>query len=158
MKALPECRFVVPRNMKLHLCCFGCGYDPLCNDSKLVFLRCFSHEDGWNDYVDSCVSLYSFNNDSWRDLQVAELRQRYFCFELFSFNNSYLNGVCYWIARRKMDFKHVVVSYDISNEVFQEMNLPTPDPDFEISMLEVVNDSLCLLFGGNSNLSIWIMR
>ncbi|KAK2634062.1 hypothetical protein Ddye_028854 [Dipteronia dyeriana] len=70
-RALPKCRFGYP-----HI--YGCGYDPLSDGYKLVFLRLFSLEDGSNYSLDSHVSLYSSDNDSWRYLQVSELRQ-YFC-------------------------------------------------------------------------------
>ncbi|KAK0601464.1 hypothetical protein LWI29_024501 [Acer saccharum] len=158
-RALPQCRFVVPNMTLATRFYFGCGYDPLSDDYKLVFLRQFSDENGYDDVLDSHVSLYSFNNDSWRDLQVAELR-RYFWVE-YSSQNSYLNGVCHWLALREMGSKYVILSFDISSEIFQEIDLPTHPLNGGCSMLEVVNDSLYLLTGSYNpefEFSIWMMR
>ncbi|TXG69262.1 hypothetical protein EZV62_004197 [Acer yangbiense] len=122
MRVLPKCRFVVPHDMGLYFSVFGCGYDPLSDDYKLVFLRLFHDECGDDDFLDPHVSLYSFNNDSWRDLQVPELRH-YFWANYFR-KNSCLNGVCYWLAMRNRYYENVILSFDISSEIFEETNLP----------------------------------
>ncbi|KAK0592744.1 hypothetical protein LWI29_024568 [Acer saccharum] len=150
-RALPKCRFGYPQ-------IYGCGYDPLSDGYKLVFLRNFSHVYGSDRSLDSHVSLYSFNNDSWRYLQVPELR--HYLWVYYSSKNSCLNGVCYWLAMRD---ETVILSFDISSEIFQEINLREyginlPVNRLDSISLELVNDSLYLLTLSRNEFSIWMMR
>ncbi|KAG2714283.1 hypothetical protein I3843_03G022300 [Carya illinoinensis] len=119
---------------------FGFGLDPKTGDLKVIrilnlnFRRCQ-------------VEVYNLSTDSWRVINTSVN-------PIYRINSprfpSYLNGVHYWLACERGGPDHwLMLSFDMSNEVFQEIALPslTERPSFEA--VAVINDSVALILAYN---------
>ncbi|XP_050275474.1 F-box/kelch-repeat protein At3g23880-like [Quercus robur] len=110
---------------------FGFGIDPKKNDLKVVRIVDFWQRKPLQ------FEVYNLSTDSWRVID-GSVNQLY-GFEFAKFP-SYLNGFYHWKASRFM------ISFDMSNEVFQETPLPPiiEDP-FSTNAIAIINDSVSLI-------------
>ncbi|KAJ0617133.1 putative F-box associated interaction domain, F-box-like domain superfamily [Helianthus annuus] len=92
--------------------CMGFGYDSNNTDFKLL-VGCF--EGGNQDKP--CLHVFSLKSDSWK---LVSMKYRWFYnkFGLLS------DGVVYWLSRLNVFTEKILISYDISKEIFQEIPLP----------------------------------
>ncbi|CAN0852958.1 F-box/kelch-repeat protein At3g06240 [Linum grandiflorum] len=121
----------------------GFGYDPKTNDYKVVrtveFVEC-SFED---DHVMDCggnplvfTEVYSLRNDSWKTLNVdahsVEGRYVYedMVYQLMHLRqqqwDTYRNEKCYWFRDEQSEGVSAVISFDMSDEVFELVTIPHP--------------------------------
>ncbi|XP_059452577.1 F-box/kelch-repeat protein At3g06240-like [Corylus avellana] len=113
---------------------FGFGFDSKTNDYKVVRIL--------HDNSQSEVAVYSLSADSWRAIDSTPHPS-------YSINSSsfpsYLNGAFYWWAFDMGEISQpFLVSFDMSNEVFQKvLLLPLEASLFE--GIAVVNDSVALI-------------
>lgn len=133
----------------------GLGMDPKINCSKLVCAMAiaeYDHNDVLKSSDSNQVAIYSFDTNSWRDFQSLELSK--YKFEVGDTSKGrYQNGACYWLVKPRFEIKHpdykVILSFELSNEVFQEIQ--PPDCRYESPIhwpykaLGVHNDSLSYL-------------
>ncbi|XP_040996111.1 F-box/kelch-repeat protein At3g06240-like [Juglans microcarpa x Juglans regia] len=121
---------------------FGFGIDLNTNDFKVVKITCFHSPRHYQ------VELYNLTTDSWRVID-ASLNSAYFiCRSIFP---SYLNGFCYWlIIPPRCDREHnLLLSFDMSNEMFRETMLP--DNARSLVDIAIINDSVAVMFPTYSN-------
>ncbi|KAH9783151.1 F-box/kelch-repeat protein [Citrus sinensis] len=105
----------------------GLGMDQKSNCSKLVCAMAiaeYDHNDVLKSSDSNQVAIYSFDTNSWRDFQSLELSK--YKFEVGDTSKGrYQNGACYWPVKPRFEIKHpdykVILSFDLSNEVFQEI-------------------------------------
>jgi F-box interacting protein len=129
----------------------GFGFDPKTNDYKVVRIMNFLFQ--------HCeVQVYHLSTNSWRVLDSSPNPSYFIHPPRFS---SYLNGVYYWWARVHEDGymgRQFLFSFDMSNEVFQEV-LPPPfeghnciDQD-----IAVINETVTLILPCNFDieLNVW---
>jgi F-box interacting protein len=126
----------------------GFGFDPKTNEYKVVSIMNFGF---WH-----CkVQVYHLSTNSWRVLDSSPNPSYILRPPRFS---SYLNGVYYWWAR---DYSYMarrlLLSFDMSNEVFQEV-LPPPfegrnciDQD-----IAVINETVNLIFTCGIESKEWV--
>ncbi|XP_026428684.1 F-box/kelch-repeat protein At3g23880-like [Papaver somniferum] len=129
------------------LCMIGFGYDSKSEDYKVVT--------GNN----SVVEVYSLKLNSWRIIENAS----------YIFPNRvvgiFINGDLHWLAQTQ-DCSPVVVSLDIGDQIFKEIQLPNEhsmnknDDDRHISMtLGMLERCFCILFNvTNAHSEVWVMR
>ncbi|MFS7916325.1 putative F-box associated interaction domain-containing protein [Helianthus anomalus] len=90
--------------------CMGFGYDSNNIDFKLL-VGCF--EEGNQDKP--CLHVFSLQSDSWKLVRM-NYRLCYNTYRLLS------NGVVYWLSRLNIFTEQILISYDISKEIFQEIH------------------------------------
>ncbi|KAJ6770430.1 hypothetical protein OIU79_021137 [Salix purpurea] len=108
-----------------HLYSFvGFGYDSRANDYKLIRMVNFQKSKFLSEIFPQ-MELYSLNEGSWRSIpQTAPLR--YDTDQHFSW--AFLNGAVHWIANRADQHEgihNVVLGFDMSDEIFLEIALPS---------------------------------
>ncbi|XP_041004494.1 F-box/kelch-repeat protein At3g06240-like [Juglans microcarpa x Juglans regia] len=116
--------------------CFGFGLDPNTGDLKVIRILNFN-------FLRCQVEVYNLSTDSWRVINTSVNPNYRINSPRFP---SYLNGVHYWWACERGGSGHrLMLSFDMSNEVFQEIALPplTKRPSFEA--IAVINDSVALI-------------
>ena len=128
----------------------GLGFDPNTNDYKVVRVQNFDSR--------SEVAVYSLSADSWGVIHSSANPSYKFRLSRFP---SYLNGVHHWWAAEKNDISHpFLLSFDMSNEVFQEV-LPPPTEESFFQEIAVTHNCVALLLQcGNvfeKSLDIWTL-
>ncbi|XP_035546488.1 F-box/kelch-repeat protein At3g06240-like [Juglans regia] len=140
---------------------FGFGIDLNTNDFKVVKITCFYSPRHYQ------VELYNLTTDSWRVIDASLNSADFIKTSNFP---SYLNGFCYWLNfPRRCDREHnLLLSFDMSNEMFREIMLPDDDVG-SLADIAIINDSVAVIFPTYSNSSrndvgismeyeIWVMN
>ncbi|CAK9156624.1 unnamed protein product [Ilex paraguariensis] len=129
---------------------FGFGFLPDENDYKVVRIPLRKSNS-------TPVSVYSLGSDSWRAIRVAVPDMT------FRLGAVSVNGFLHWLAYQLKEIE-LIVSFDLRNEVFQQMAMPDSCGfDYEIKReIVVLKGSLSVivysapLTAGNS-FEIWVM-
>ncbi|XP_062162700.1 F-box/kelch-repeat protein At3g06240-like [Alnus glutinosa] len=137
----------------------GFGYCPKTDDYKVVRIV---HAEGTTH---SLVEIYTLRTGAWRSFMA--LGPPYYFREPFgspSLRNIFFNGAVHWPARtpeHQRPFHHLIVSFDIEDEVFREMAMPKSLQDeetFELFMA-VVDGLLALIpYGDDQDVPVWVMK
>ena len=120
---------------------FGFGIDPKTNDLKVVrIVYFFQHKQPQ-------FEVYNLSTDSWRVIDTPVRRLDYIFYPRFP---SYLNGFYHWKARGygitgRRDFHYFMLSFDMSNEVFQETQVPRVIKNSAGGEIAIINDSVSLI-------------
>ena len=140
-RVLPKCTISLPKYTSTFSKCIGFGLDPMNTDYKLVLIFTL-----WNEKLDllyeySHVAVYSLCTNSWRYCDCFKSNHYYMD---GTFDSVYLDGICYWLSEFRDNDHKVIISFDLGNEVFEEIQEPhtlesTP------TVLGIYNHSLCLL-------------
>ncbi|KAJ6293093.1 hypothetical protein OIU78_025132 [Salix suchowensis] len=147
-----------------HLYSFvGFGYDSRANDYKLIRMVNFQKSKFLSENFPK-MELYSLNEGSWRSIpQTAPLR--YDTDQHFS--SAFLNGVVHWIANRADQHEgihNVVLGFDMSDEIFLEIALPSCLDNVRPSCLSLLvykesSISVCQAsFLSSVQFHIWVMK
>jgi F-box interacting protein len=137
----------------------GFGYCPKTDDYKVVRIV---HAEGTTH---SLVEIYTLRTGAWRSFMA--LGPPYYFREPFgspSLRNIFFNGAVHWPARtpeHQRPFRHLIVSFDIEDEVFREMAMPKSlqgAETFELFMA-VVDGLLALIpYGDDQDVPVWVMK
>ncbi|XP_026429210.1 F-box protein CPR1-like [Papaver somniferum] len=148
-KVLPKSNNKHPNeNNKYRVGMAAFGYNYKSNDYKLIA-----------GFYDGLFEVYSLRSNSWKTI-------RYLSFELpYEFNISepsgvLVNGVHHWLARNQESHDIVIVSLDITNKKFYELNLPKEplEKDLEFRNLGVLEGCLCLFVVNIGCVEVWVMQ
>lgn len=129
---------------------FGFGLDPKTNDYKVIRIA-------WMN-TKSRVEIYNLSCNSWRELGAPVPSVAFVHFETLC-----IDEFIYWLAYEvEPSPKRVILSFDMSNEVFHTITLPVFDKTKNRS-LAVLNESLALVvYDGLSkpenSYEIWVMN
>ncbi|KAL9451096.1 hypothetical protein AB3S75_012780 [Citrus x aurantiifolia] len=156
-----------PSNTVIFCCNFAVGLDPMSNDFKLVLIQTLHDERGISSINDCLpnVAVYNFCTNSWRHVEEGLFPMGcYLGGE--AMNNVYHNGFCYWVAPTETPCDYVaILSFSMSEEVFQEMRGPrvppiTEENGFEYWTIGLHDDYLSLLHVEESRRSfgLWMMK
>lgn len=68
------------------------------------------------------AELYSLNAGSWRNIHASSLLP----FRLFGDqrNQVFIDDVLYWVINGEVNSRNLLLSFDLSSELFDEMMLP----------------------------------
>ncbi|KAL9451094.1 hypothetical protein AB3S75_012778 [Citrus x aurantiifolia] len=156
-----------PSNTVIFCCNFAVGLDPMSNDFKLVLIQTLHDERGISSINDCLpnVAVYNFSTNSWRHVEEGLFPMRCYLGDE-AMNNVYHNGFCYWVATTETPCDYVaILSFSMSEEVFQEMRGPRVPPiteeiEFEYWTIGVHDDYLSLLHVEESRRSfgLWMMK
>ncbi|KGN59113.2 hypothetical protein Csa_000940 [Cucumis sativus] len=95
----------------------GFGYDVQCGDFKVV--RVMSH---WREGVcyPSKVKIYDLRKDRWREIKTI-VDVDVFWHPSF---DTYQEGTFYWFGLSGLNEKEVILTFDMSKEVFGKISIP----------------------------------
>ncbi|EXB38420.1 hypothetical protein L484_022320 [Morus notabilis] len=127
----------------------GFGYDHRTNDYKVVtfgFVR-HGHE--------RRAEVYGMATDSWREIEMQIQTNG-----AFSGAEVYCEGVFYW---RMADYNHMILSFDMSDEVFRRIPLPNNLQELAIDLdieLAVWNGSVAFFYfpGETEDPTLFVMN
>lgn len=140
----------------------GFGFDLSHNDYKM--LRIAYSTEGKTSQVKHPpkVELYSLKARSWRSIDEPFTSPFYFISKFHS-QQAFVNGVVHWIAESS-DYErkcsHIVLSFDMGDEVFGELMLPDRVKNHSSTSINVLGESLCLFEPSSCKkvLAIWVME
>ncbi|XP_026424668.1 F-box protein CPR1-like [Papaver somniferum] len=126
---------------------YGFGYDYKTDDYKLVTIHI--------NIEDILVQLYSLKSNSWKSFET--IGHGLGCFKP---SGVLCNGALHWFGDMigEMTPGIIVVSVDISDEKFQELQLPMtlPPTQYKINMA-VLEGCLCVLANFEETFEVWVM-
>ncbi|KAF5738618.1 F-box and associated interaction domains-containing protein putative isoform 1 [Tripterygium wilfordii] len=110
-----------------------------------------------DDYFVGQVELYSLKSDSWRVIP----RMNADIFPCCYYCNTYKDGVKYWWGRKSTDDSQWLMSFDMVEEVFETVELPSDFGDFRNPVFSVFNGQLCMVLYIDDKMEslfeIWVM-
>ncbi|XP_059629102.1 F-box/kelch-repeat protein At3g06240-like [Cornus florida] len=151
-KKLPDYDFGVDPYFRL--CMHGLGYDSSMDDYKVVAVSYYAQhllrEDRESDCKDTFVVVYSLKNSSWGRKWIQD----------FPYDNSFIvpgsgvfvNGSVHWLTYRSLVHLPVIVAFDVADEKFRDVLLPTSHEPGSLGLL-----GGCL-FCCNENDDLWVMK
>ncbi|KMT17807.1 hypothetical protein BVRB_2g033460 [Beta vulgaris subsp. vulgaris] len=151
IKELPSSHDVLnypadPSNSGLFKCVYGFGYDSFSDDYKIVTISfhdiIVSNDYRENECSERFVNVYSVRNNSWKKAESSPYYHK-----LSRASGIYVNGCLHWVACRYSDFSDfspVIATFDLKEERFYEMPLPS-SIDFKKSSLYVEMLGGCLV-------------
>ncbi|KAL7161737.1 hypothetical protein ACSBR2_042249 [Camellia fascicularis] len=142
----------------------GFGFDPRTNDYKVVRIVDFHRNKLFNEEPTTHIEVYSLNAGSWKILSGANNSfPDEITIAFFGRFTSYLEGAIHFPAYMKISNDPLILSFDLSDEVFQTMLLP--DGIFGLETMVITSvfggllSLLCYEFTpGYNSCSIWIMK
>ncbi|XP_058198388.1 F-box/kelch-repeat protein At3g06240-like [Rhododendron vialii] len=159
-KKLPTCplSFSLEPYVYLH----GFGHDSFTDDYKVVMLSYQYIKSYSKYYFDSDanithVAVYSLKTDAWRRIQDSHYHP------LGNPSGVHFNERLHWLCRRTggSDGSKVIVAFDLSDEIFKEVQLPTSFSDYEIFYhhMAVLGGCLCVIVCPLSYRNeVWMMK
>ncbi|RHN70242.1 putative F-box domain, galactose oxidase/kelch, beta-propeller, F-box associated interaction [Medicago truncatula] len=97
----------------------GFGYDPVSDDYKLIRCFCFFDNPEKRDPNDEILwQIYDLRSNCWRDLQVEMPSHLWTDMWQETGYAVYLQGMCHWWGYEDYFGDEVLVSFNLSNEVF----------------------------------------
>ncbi|CAN1239594.1 F-box/kelch-repeat protein At3g06240 [Linum grandiflorum] len=131
----------------------GFGFDPVTNDFKVVRTLQFSpadddDDDDDDDNDEDCNSwedetmrseVYSLRNNSWRKLEGG------FAHALLYSISECQDGRFYWWDNGEEGYTEFV-SFDVTNEVFETMQVPNPSSSFSIRSVSMAKGCAVAIF------------
>ncbi|KAM7257182.1 hypothetical protein ACFE04_012923 [Oxalis oulophora] len=115
------------------------GLDRRTNDYKVVVFP--ARFDGNGGVFDEAVAIYSLNNDPWRRFEgIVPFYPR-----TYTPNQRYLDGLLYWFQTINQDYR--ILSFDVSNEVFEEVTRPDFLLHSTVQTLTEYNNGIAIICG-----------
>ncbi|CAK9162931.1 unnamed protein product [Ilex paraguariensis] len=126
------------------------SYDTITKDYKVLRIASIFDNHRLDHYL---IQIYTLSTNAWRKIDVVV--PAYFD-AMYPGINTYREGVHHWPAFG------VILSFDISREVFGTIELPTPTPHWRDQTLSLLNGSLAtIIYHYESQCKcfhIWVMK
>ncbi|KAJ1382027.1 Galactose oxidase/kelch, beta-propeller [Sesbania bispinosa] len=140
---------------------FGFGVDMVSGDHKIVRLVLYAE---WykGDYLKhnfwtSEVKVYSFCTNSWRRVPDLPFNDLKLCTP-----SIHVNGALHWLVcdRDSSESIRFVVAFDLANEEFHNLLVPSNLEHGSLSSLAVLDGCLCLCLNDNAKArqEVWLMK
>lgn len=155
-RPVPKCRIVFPPYTKIFCTNIGFGRDPKNNDYKLVLIFTLWDEKHNDLYDSSQTAVYSLSTNSWRYYESFKSNHYHMPWDYDCVN---LDGDCYWLLELRSNGHRVVLSFDIGDEVYEEIQGPCLPQSVDAVMgLYEECISLLVLHRIESCFEIWTMK
>uniref|UniRef100_A0A0D3H837 F-box domain-containing protein n=1 Tax=Oryza barthii TaxID=65489 RepID=A0A0D3H837_9ORYZ len=158
--ATGECMHLVKpvRNSKTdHFSYYSFGFHPVTKQYKVMHFLRDEHLHVGTSF--SIIQVYTLGDEKWRDVrtpQALSLR----CVERSGVVN--VDGAMYWLTEDEESvWKHAVVTFDLSEELFQWLQLPAVDPanyvlgDPDQWLITEVDSNVSVSYYETGKLHIW---
>lgn len=145
-----------------HMFVLGFGAHPITHEYKVVRIV-YEKEDLHRFKVPSEVEIYTQATGKWKGVNSAPPP---YCMVEFSWSQVFLNGAVHWIAYDPSvvgAFRSLIVSFDMGEEVFREVILPSALAEQRPTYLSVASfgESLAVLSSaqmGRGASCVWVMK
>nr|XP_027063575.1 F-box/kelch-repeat protein At3g06240-like [Coffea arabica] len=111
------------KNLGPFMFVLGFGYDLKSNDFKVVRIAYDQSDSGYN--LPPIVEVFALSAGNWREIEV-NLPQNWIIEHFWT--QAYVNGKVHWVAYRlnveEYRTENLIMAFDLSNEVFEELLLP----------------------------------
>lgn len=155
-RPVPKCRIVFPRYTKIFRTNIGFGRDPKNNESKMVLIFNLWDEKHNDLYDFSQTAVYTLSTNSWRYFESFKSSHYHMPWNYDCIN---LDGDCYWLLELRSNGHRVVLSFDISDEVYHEIQGPfLPQSVNAVMGLYEECIALLVLHTIESFLEIWTIK
>ncbi|KAL9464645.1 hypothetical protein AB3S75_002282 [Citrus x aurantiifolia] len=155
-RPVPKCRIVFPRYTKNFRTNIGFGRDPKNNEFKLVMIFTLWDEKHNDLYDFSQTAVYTLSSNSWRYFESFKSSHYHMPWDYDSIN---LDGDCYWLLELRSNGDRVVLSFDLGDEVYQEIQGPClPQSVNAVMGLYEERISLLVLHTIEICFEIWTMK
>nr|GMD44914.1 F-box protein CPR1-like [Ipomoea batatas] len=130
----------------------GFGFDPVSNDYKVV--RVVSVVNGG-----CCAEIFRLSTHMWENISDSTIAK----YDFLKPEQAYLDGMVYWLGKIDETKERKMVSFDLSKERFEEMELPENlalrgnFADGNVSV-GIYMGSLAVIVVGSWECCIWIMK
>nr|WRK57750.1 SLF5 protein [Citrus maxima] len=155
-RPVPKCRIIFPRYTKIFRTNFGFGRDLKNNEYKFVLIFTLWDEKHNDLYDFSQTAVYTLSTNSWRYFESFKSSHYHMPWDYDCIN---LDGDCYWLLELRSNGRRVVLSFDLSDEVYQEIQGPCL-PQSVNAVLGLYDEciSLLVLHTLESCFEIWTMK
>lgn len=155
-RPVPKCRTVFPPYTKIFRTNIGFGLDPKNYEYKLVLIYTLWDEKHDDLYDFSQTAVYTLSTNSWRHFESFRSSQYHMPWDYGCIN---LDGECYWLLELKSNGHRVVLSFDLSDEIYQEIQGPClPQSVNAVMGLYEECISLLVLHTVESCFELWTMK
>ena len=150
---------------------WGFGFDSQTNDYKVV--KIVFLENNGAAKLDSVVQVFSLATGDWKSFRVCVpacsliyrgLAHTIGCSPIQSHPQPFINGAIHWLASawrgKAVGYRHLVLSFDISNEIFREIMFPEKIARlFPLRLsISVYGKSLAVYHALSDPFQLWLMK
>ncbi|KAL9461733.1 hypothetical protein AB3S75_004681 [Citrus x aurantiifolia] len=155
-RPVPKCRIVFPRYTKIFRTNFGFGRDPKNNEYKLVLIFTLWDEKHNDMYDFSQTAVYTLTTNSWRYFESFRTSHYHMPWD---YDCIKMDGYCYWLLELRSNGHRVVLSFDLGDEIYQEIQGPRL-PQSVNAVIGLYDEciSLLVLHTIDSCFEIWTMN
>ncbi|GFS45615.1 hypothetical protein Acr_00g0097050 [Actinidia rufa] len=138
----------------------GFGFDSVSNDFKVVRIVHLASVE-----VPPEVEVYTMKSGCWKNISDKALR---YMVDVHS-RQAFVNGAAHWLASTltgENNFRNLILLFDMSREVFQEM--PVPESVYRVdgwmgeTSLVAFRESISLIklwaYGDDAHCTVWVMK
>ncbi|KAI9127190.1 hypothetical protein K1719_001749 [Acacia pycnantha] len=98
----------------------GFGYNHVVRDYKIVTIHRVKYRNGCDLACVDLVEVFSLRTGSWKEVEFGIIR----CIDLYS-KSVTVNGAMLWSGWHWRDLRGVIVSFDLTTEVFTLISIPS---------------------------------
>ena len=155
---LPKYRVIIPQYTRVFRSNIGFGLDLKTKDYKVVLILTLRDEKKESLCAFFHVAVYTLGTNSWRNLECLKSIHYPIPMRLSS-ERTYLDGAFYWLLELVNDNHNVILSFNMSEEKFQEMQGPCKLESLLEVTLGIYDQSLSLLLLDTDHcFKIWVMK
>ncbi|KAI9127001.1 hypothetical protein K1719_001560 [Acacia pycnantha] len=141
--------------------CFdlGFGYSHVLRDYKIVTIHRFSDPTllAYVELVDDLdyvelVEVFSLRTGSWKEVEFGIIR----CMELYS-KSVTVNGAMFWSGWHRRELRGVIVSFDLTTEVFTLISIPSSSSIYDFNFGVYENKVTCLPYNMHEY-ELWVLE
>ncbi|KAK4487389.1 hypothetical protein RD792_005989 [Penstemon davidsonii] len=136
----------------------GFGIDPITDEFKIVLIighNCVCR-------LEPFYAVYTSSNDSWKYYKDEVHLNDHSIVSRSEYGTTFLNGFYYWKKYSIKTFSSVILTFDMHNEVFRDIEMPEVVRSIPDGNLGTYNDSLALfsydINAFDRRIDIWVMK
>ncbi|KAI9127432.1 hypothetical protein K1719_001991 [Acacia pycnantha] len=124
----------------------GFGYNHVVRDYKIVTIHGYE-----SDFVE-LVEVFSLRTGSWKEVEFGIIR----CIDLYS-KSVTVNGAMLWSGWHWRDLRGVIVSFDLTTEVFTLISIPSSTSIYDYNFGVYENKVMCLPYNVHEK-ELWVLE
>ncbi|XP_010665976.2 F-box/kelch-repeat protein At3g23880 isoform X1 [Beta vulgaris subsp. vulgaris] len=132
----------------------GFGFDPISKEYKVV--RVFYNWESGSRVTYLQADVCSLSKGDWRTVHSSVEGGKF----VIKCRGVYVNGVIHWMCKKKLGnnvFVKTVLAFNLANEKFSQILLPSPLSSAVLLSVKVVEDKLAVSCTGDAS-NVWVME